>query len=138
MRLETSYLLQGQLIIGRHILVAINGNNVAVLLVSEALLLITLVLVILLSVNATVLDDKGKGKVHEATMAAMVLGAIAVHQLLLTQGHQLLGFNSVDAFNGACGGKSPAGATLQQPPFPVSVGLEEPGSTDKLLPQPHC
>ncbi len=34
-------------------------------------------------------DDEREGEVHEATMAAVVLGDITVHQLLLAQGHQL-------------------------------------------------
>lgn len=87
---QTGHLHQRDLIISRNILVAVNGDDMALLLVNGALLLISLVLVVLLSVNTTVLNDEGEGEVHEAAMAAMVLSSVTVHQLLLAQGHQLL------------------------------------------------
>ena len=87
---QTAHLHQRDLIISRNILVAVNSNNMALLLVNGALLLISLVLVVLLSVNTTILDDEGEGEVHEAAMAAVVLSSVTVHQLLLAQGHQLL------------------------------------------------
>ncbi len=73
------HLQQRLLIIGGHILVAVDGDNVAVLLFGVAGLLESQVLVILLGVDAAVLHDEAEGKVHEASMAAMVPGGITVH-----------------------------------------------------------
>lgn len=63
----------------------VNANDVPVLLSNAALLLISHVLVVLLSINTTILLDVLEGKVHKTTMAAMILGSVTVYQLLLAQ-----------------------------------------------------
>ena len=63
----------------------INADNVPVLLCNAALLFISHVLVVLLGINTTILLDVLKGKVHETAMAAMVLGCVTIHKLLLAQ-----------------------------------------------------
>jgi hypothetical protein len=60
---------------------------------------LTSIRVVNFSVNAFVLDDVLKSKVHEATTAALVLASVAIHQFLLTQGHQLASNNGIDALN---------------------------------------
>lgn len=81
---QLPHLLQCNLIVGGHILVAVDGDHMAVLLPDCTLLLLCHILVVLLGVETTVLDYKGESKVHEAAMAAMIPADIAVHQLLLT------------------------------------------------------
>lgn len=45
--------------------------------------------VIVLGVDAAIVDDEVEGVVHEAAIAALVVGRVAVHQLLLRQAYQL-------------------------------------------------
>ena len=82
----SKYLQQRDFIAPWHILVPINAHNSPVLLGHNAPVLLCCVLVVLFSVQATVLLDELKGKVHEAAVAAVVLTGVTVHELLLTEG----------------------------------------------------
>lgn len=58
-------------------------------------------------------DDEREGEVHQAAVAAMVLGNITVHQLLLTQGDQFSRVNGVRTLHGSRRGERPARTALQ-------------------------
>jgi len=75
----SAYLQQRNFVAPWYILVPINTHNTPVLLSNDAPVLFCRVLVVLLGVQATVLLDELKGKVHEAAMAAMVLAGVTVH-----------------------------------------------------------
>ena len=108
------YLQQGLLVVAWHIFMAINADDMPVLLGNVALLLFCLVLVILLSVNAPIPLDEVKGKVHQTAMTAMVLHSVTVHQLLFTQSDELVCNYGVDAFHCPNSGEGPARTTLQE------------------------
>ena len=86
----------------------IDANNMPALLSKAALLLLCLVLVVLLTVNAPILVDELKCKVHQAAVTAVVLSCVTVYQLLLTQGNEFVGDNGIDAFYSTNGGECPA------------------------------
>jgi hypothetical protein len=65
------------------------------------------------TIIGTAPDDKRKGEVHQAAVAAMVLGNITVHQLLLTQGEQLSRVDGVRTLHGSRRGERPARTALQ-------------------------
>lgn len=67
--------------------------------VSVAGAITSCVRVIFLRIYATVLDDELKAVVHEATIAALVVGPITVHQLLLRQDFQISGYDLVHSFD---------------------------------------
>jgi hypothetical protein len=67
----------------------------------------TLVRVVPFGCEATVLHDELKGPAHVSAGAADGLG-VAVHQLLLRQGHQLPVLDLVDALDGRNGRERPA------------------------------
>ena len=55
------------------------------------------------------------GRSHESAAAAVVLGGVAVNQLLLAQADELPGNQGVDALHGAGRRKRPARAALCAP-----------------------
>lgn len=59
----------------------------------------TLVWVVLLRVDPTVVNDELEGVVHEAPVATCIVGPVAVHKLLLRERDQLAGDNLIDALN---------------------------------------
>ena len=70
------------------------------------------VLLVPLRVQAPILLDEAKGKVHAAAKAAAVAGSVAVDQLMLAEGGQLSRDNGIDALHGSSGRKRPTGAAL--------------------------
>lgn len=70
-------------------------------------------------------DNERKGKVHEAAMAAVVLGSVTVNQLLLTQGHQISAVDGVCSLNGSCCRERPARTTLQHIGTPFSPSCRQ-------------
>nr|ACR35951.1 unknown [Zea mays] len=62
--------------------------------------------------DASVPLDVLERVVHEAAVAALVVHVVAVHELLLRQGHQLPGHDLVDALHGRDGRERPAAPAL--------------------------
>lgn len=69
--------------------------------------------VVLLSVDAAIVNDKLEGKVHEAAVAAVVALTIAINQHLFTQRRQGASGNCACTLHGAGGAERPAGAAQQ-------------------------
>lgn len=59
-------------------------------------------------------NDEREGKVHEAAVAAMVLGGVTVHQFLLAQGHKLPRVDSICTLHRSRCRERPARTALQE------------------------
>lgn len=67
----------------------------------------------ILRVQTAVVLDVLESLVHQTAIAALVaLRSGAIHQVLLTQRHQLPGLSKVLTLQGSSGAEGPAGATL--------------------------
>lgn len=68
----------------------------------------SMVRVIFLSINATIVDDELESVVHKTSIASLVVWSITIHQFLLWQRDQLTGHNLVYPFHCTNGWERPA------------------------------
>lgn len=91
-----------------NVLVAINTDYFPLDFFLVAFLVFSVVRVIFLRVQTTILDNKLEGVVHKSSFAALVVALVAVHKLLLTEAHNFSGFDVVYSLYGTGGRKGPA------------------------------